>query len=71
MLFKYVGIITILFFALSSNSRSAPDAGSLLQREKELQQQQNLPRSIPKSLIENQTNEQNQKKVGDKILAKE
>ena len=64
-------ILTTFTFLLCSNSWSAPDAGSLLQREKELQQQQNLPRSIPKSLIENQTNEQNQKKVGDKILAKE
>ena len=51
-------LLIISFFILPNVTWAAPDAGSLLKQEKELQQQQNLPKSIPKSLIEDNTKEQ-------------
>ena len=50
---------------------AAPDAGSLLKQEKELQQQQNLPRSIPKSLIEDNTQQPEKQNAGETIFIKE
>lgn len=64
-------VLTISFFILPNVTWAAPDAGSLLKQEKELQQQQNLPKSIPKSLIEDNTKEQQKQNVGEKILIKE
>jgi len=71
MKFKRFFIIVISFFILTNDTWSAPDAGSLLKQEKELQQQQNLPKSIPKSLIDDNTKEQKTQNVGEKILIKE
>ncbi|MGA1443763.1 MAG: ShlB/FhaC/HecB family hemolysin secretion/activation protein, partial [Methylophilaceae bacterium] len=45
--------------------------GSLLKQEKELQQQQNLPRSIPKSLIEDNTQQPEKQNAGETIFIKE
>ena len=64
-------ILVASFFILSNGAWAAPDAGSLLKQEKELQQQQNLPKSIPKSLIDDNTKEQKTQNVGEKILIKE
>jgi hemolysin activation/secretion protein len=64
-------ILVASFFILSNGAWAAPDAGSLLKQEKELQQQQNLPKSIPKSLIDDNTKEQKTQNVGEKILVKE
>ena len=50
---------------------AAPDAGSLLKQEKELQQQQNLPRSIPKSLIEDNAKQPEKQNAGETILIKD
>ena len=71
MKFKRFFVIVISFFILTNNTWAAPDAGSLLKQEKELQQQQNLPKSIPKSLIDDNTKEQKTQNVGEKILIKE
>jgi len=71
MKFTRFFVLTISFFILPNNIWAAPDAGSLLKQEKELQQQQNLPKSIPKSLIEDNTKEQQKQNVGEKILIKE
>ena len=64
-------VLTISLFIVPNVIWAAPDAGSLLKQEKELQQQQNLPKSIPKSLIEDNTKEQQKQNVGEKILIKE
>ena len=72
MIKKLILCSLVAFFYLHSDlSFAAPDAGSLLKQEKELQQQQNLPKSIPKSLIEDNTKEQEKQNVGEKILIKE
>ena len=71
MKYKRFFIIVSSFFILSNAALAAPDAGSLLKQEKELQQQQNLPKSIPKSLIDDNTKEQKTQNVGEKILIKE
>lgn len=68
---KIFFFIVILFLILPNGALAAPDAGSLLKQEKELQQQQNLPKSIPKSLIDDNTKEQKTQNVGEKILIKE
>ena len=63
-IFLFIGFTTKLVIA-------APDAGSLLKQEKELQQQQNLPRSIPKSLIEDNTKQPEKQNAGETIFIKE
>ena len=65
-------VLIFLFIVFTTKSViAAPDAGSLLKQEKELQQQQNLPRSIPKSLIEDNTQQPEKQNAGETILIKE
>jgi len=64
--------LIFLFIVFTTKSLiAAPDAGSLLKQEKELQQQQNLPRSIPKSLIEDNTQQPEKQNAGETIFIKE
>ena len=64
--------LIFLFILFTTKSViAAPDAGSLLKQEKELQQQQNLPRSIPKSLIEDNTQQPEKQNAGETIFIKE
>jgi len=64
--------LIFLFIVFTAKSViAAPDAGSLLKQEKELQQQQNLPRSIPKSLIEDNTQQPEKQNAGETIFIKE
>ena len=64
--------LIFLFIVFTTKSViAAPDAGSLLKQEKELQQQQNLPRSIPKSLIEDNTQQPEKQNAGETIFIKE
>ena len=65
-------VLIFLFIVFAAKSViAAPDAGSLLKQEKELQQQQNLPRSIPKSLIEDNTQQPEKQNAGETIFIKE
>ena len=65
-------VLIFLFIVFTTKSViAAPDAGSLLKQEKELQQQQNLPRSIPKSLIEDNTQQPEKQNAGETIFIKE
>jgi len=65
-------VLIFLFILFTTKSViAAPDAGSLLKQEKELQQQQNLPRSIPKSLIEDNTQQPEKQNAGETIFIKE
>ena len=64
--------LIFLFIVFTTKSViAAPDAGSLLKQEKELQQQQNLPRSIPKSLMEDNTKQPEKQNAGETIFIKE
>src|SRR6056300_63971 len=65
-------VLIFLFIVFAAKSViAAPDAGSLLKQEKELQQQQNLSRSIPKSLIEDNTQQPEKQNAGETIFIKE
>ena len=49
---------------------SAPDAGSLLNLEKEMQQNKVLPQVIPKSILSDMTVDRDVDKSGEKIYVK-
>ena len=69
-----LNLFTLIFLFIVFTTKlviAAPDAGSLLKQEKELQQQQNLPRSIPKSLIEDNTQQPEKQNAGETIFIKE
>ena len=68
---NFFALIFLFIVVAAKSVIAAPDAGSLLKQEKELQQQQNLPRSIPKSLIEDNTQQPEKQNAGETIFIKE
>jgi len=67
----YFFSLILSLFLIQGKSFAAPDAGSLLKDQQDLQKLNELPKSIPENLFENSIENNSSSTEEDKILVKE